>query len=156
MLVLFGAREDGCFREVAALYSDRYNRQFSLYTELITRHIHSHTTVAYLCMYSISYTQNCTVNIHIHTPDRTTALNPIVEGKTCKQGHQHTGWITDNAYTLQTAQRERHTFITQNRHSDSQIDHSNAVYTTPHTYHHTQYHPTIHNTTPFTHHGTYK
>ena len=26
MLVLFGAREDGCFREVAALYSDHYRQ----------------------------------------------------------------------------------------------------------------------------------
>ena len=30
MLVLFGAREAGCFREVAALYSDHY-RQVPLY-----------------------------------------------------------------------------------------------------------------------------
>ena len=34
MLVLFGAREAGCFREVAALYSDYY-RQVPLYFTLV-------------------------------------------------------------------------------------------------------------------------
>ena len=34
MLVLFGAREAGCFREVTALYSDHY-RQVPLYYHLL-------------------------------------------------------------------------------------------------------------------------